>query len=55
MPADLAGAMRLKYSPAVKIMLVPCTGRVDILHILKALEAGWDAVFVSGCREGDCH
>lgn len=53
--ADLAGAMRLQYSPAVKIMLVPCTGRVDILHLLKAFEAGWDAVFVSGCHEGDCH
>ncbi len=53
--ADLAGAMRLQYPPAVKIMMVPCTGRVDILHILKAFEAGWDAVFVSGCHEGDCH
>ena len=37
--ADLAGAMRLQYPPAVKIMMVPCTGRVDILHILKAFEA----------------
>lgn len=53
--ADLAGAMRLQYPPAVKIMMVPCTGRVDILHLLKAFEAGWDAVFVSGCHEGDCH
>ncbi len=53
--ADLAGAMRLQYPPAVKILMVPCTGRVDILHILKAFEAGWDAVFVSGCHEGDCH
>ena len=53
--ADLAGAMRLQYPPAVKIMMVPCTGRVDILHLLKAFEAGWDTVFVSGCHEGDCH
>jgi len=53
--ADLAGAMRLQYPPAVKLMMVPCTGRVDILHLLKAFEAGWDAVFVSGCHEGDCH
>jgi coenzyme F420-reducing hydrogenase delta subunit len=53
--ADLAGSMRLQYPPAVKIMMVPCTGRVDILHILKAFEAGWDTVFVSGCHEGDCH
>jgi len=53
--ADLAGAMRLQYPPAVKIMMVPCTGRLDILFLLKAFEAGADAVFVSGCHEGDCH
>jgi F420-non-reducing hydrogenase iron-sulfur subunit len=35
--------------------MVPCTGRVDILHLLKAFELGFDAVFVSGCHEGDCH
>ena len=53
--ADLAGSMRLQYPPEVRIMLVPCTGRVDILHLLKAFELGFDAVFVSGCHEGDCH
>lgn len=53
--ADLAGAMRLQYPPEIRIVKVPCTGRVDILHILKAFEAGFDAVFVSGCHEGDCH
>lgn len=53
--ADLAGAMRLQYPPNIRIIMVPCTGRVDILHLLKAFEAGWDAVFVSGCHEGDCH
>jgi F420-non-reducing hydrogenase iron-sulfur subunit len=36
-------------------MLVPCTGRVDILHLLRAFELGFDAVFVSGCHLGDCH
>ena len=35
--------------------MVPCTGRVDILHLLRAFELGFDAVFVSGCHEGDCH
>jgi F420-non-reducing hydrogenase iron-sulfur subunit len=53
--ADLAGTMRLQYPPEVRILLVPCTGRVDILHLLKAFELGYDAVFVSGCHEGDCH
>jgi F420-non-reducing hydrogenase iron-sulfur subunit len=53
--ADLAGAMRLQYPPEVRIIMVPCTGRVDILHLLQAFEVGADAVFVSGCHEGDCH
>jgi F420-non-reducing hydrogenase iron-sulfur subunit len=53
--ADLAGAMRLQYPPEIRIILVPCTGRIDILHLLQAVEAGADAVFVSGCHEGNCH
>jgi F420-non-reducing hydrogenase iron-sulfur subunit len=53
--ADLAGSMRLQYPPTIRILMVPCTGRVDILHLLKAFEVGADAVFVSGCHEGDCH
>ncbi|MDP1761804.1 MAG: hydrogenase iron-sulfur subunit, partial [Deltaproteobacteria bacterium] len=39
----------------VRILMVPCTGRVDLIHLLKAFELGYDAVFVSGCHEGDCH
>ncbi len=35
--------------------MVPCTGRVDTLHLLKAFEGGADAVMVVGCLEGDCH
>lgn len=53
--ADLAGSMRLQYPTEVRILLVPCTGRVDILHMLKAFEKGFDAVFLSGCHIGDCH
>jgi F420-non-reducing hydrogenase iron-sulfur subunit len=53
--ADLAGAMRLQYPPEIRIIMVPCTGRVDILHLLQAFEVGGDAVFISGCHEGDCH
>jgi F420-non-reducing hydrogenase iron-sulfur subunit len=53
--ADLAGSMRLQYPPNIRIIMVPCTGKVDILHLLHAFEVGADAVFVSGCHEGDCH
>jgi len=47
--------MRLQYPPEVEVILMPCSGRVDIIHLLKAFEAGADAVFVAGCLEGECH
>ncbi len=53
--ADMAGSMRLQYPPNVRVVKLLCTGRVDILHILKAFQAGWDGVMVSGCEIGDCH
>ncbi len=53
--ADLAGSMRLRYPANVRIIKVPCTGRTDAIMLLKAFEAGADAVFVSGCQPGDCH
>lgn len=53
--ADLAGSMRLQYPPEIRIIMVPCTGRIDILHLLQAFEVGADTVFVSGCHVGDCH
>lgn len=53
--ADLAGSMRLSYPSSIKIVQVPCTGRIDLIHILKALEEGADGVMVAGCLEGECH
>jgi F420-non-reducing hydrogenase iron-sulfur subunit len=53
--ADMAGSMRLEYPPNVKIIRVPCSGSVDAIHIMKALEKGADGVLVAGCLEGDCH
>jgi coenzyme F420-reducing hydrogenase delta subunit len=53
--ADLAGAMRLQYSPNVRIVRLPCTGKVDAVVVMKAIEDGADGVFVAGCLEGQCH
>lgn len=53
--ADLAGTSRLQYAPNVRIVKLPCTGRIDTLFVLKAFEGGADAVLVSGCHPGDCH
>ena len=47
--------MRLSYPPEIKVIQVPCTGRVDIIHLLNALENGADGVYVAGCLEGECH
>lgn len=47
--------MRLSYPTNVKIVKVPCTGRVDIIHVLKAFESGADGVYLAGCLEGECH
>jgi len=47
--------MRLSYSADIKVIQVPCTGRVDILHLLNAIEDGADGVYVAGCLEGECH
>lgn len=52
---DLAGTSRLEYEPEVRVIKVPCTGRVDPLMVVKAFENGADAVLVSGCHPGDCH
>ena len=40
--------MRLSYPSNVKIIQVPCSGRVDILHLLRAIEDGADGVYVAG-------
>lgn len=53
--ADLAGSMRLHYPPNVKIVKMPCTGKIDSLYILRAFEKGADGVYVAGCLEGNCH
>ena len=47
--------MRLSYPATIKIIRVPCTGKVDTLHLMRAFEKGADGVYVVGCREGDCH
>ena len=46
--ADLAGSMRLQYPVNVKIVRLPCSGKIDVLHLLRAFENGADAAFVAG-------
>jgi coenzyme F420-reducing hydrogenase delta subunit/ferredoxin len=53
--ADLAGTTRLEYPANVRIIRLPCSGRIDFNLIIKAFEIGADSVLVSGCHPGDCH
>jgi len=53
--ADLTGTSRVKYSPNVKIIRFPCTGRIDFMLLLKAFANGADGIIVSGCHPNDCH
>ncbi len=53
--ADLAGISRIQYPPNVRIVRVPCTGRINPFYIMKALQDGTDGVLVSGCHPGECH
>ncbi len=53
--ADLAGISRLQYPPTIRVVRVPCSGRINPLYVFKALQGGADGVLVSGCHPGDCH
>ena len=53
--ADLAGVSRMQYPPSIRVIRVPCSGRINPLFILSALKNGADGVLVSGCHPGDCH
>jgi F420-non-reducing hydrogenase iron-sulfur subunit len=46
--ADLAGVSRFQYPPAIRVVRVMCSGRVDPIYVINALKSGFDSVFVSG-------
>ncbi len=46
--------MRLQYPSNIRIICLPCTGKEDLVHILRAFEKGADGVYVLGCLEGAC-
>ena len=46
--ADLAGSMRVEYPQSIKVIELPCTGKLDVLYVLRAFEDGADGVMVAG-------
>jgi coenzyme F420-reducing hydrogenase delta subunit len=53
--ADLAGVSRMAYPASVRVVRVPCSGRINPRFVLRALQRGADGVLVAGCHPGDCH
>ena len=53
--ADLAGTSRIQYPSNVRVIRVPCSGRINPFFILASLQHGVDGVIVSGCHPGECH
>ena len=53
--ADLAGVSRIQYPASIRVVRVPCSGRINPFFIIKSLTDGWDGVLISGCHPGDCH
>ena len=53
--ADLAGTSRLQYPPNLKVIRVMCSGRVNPIFVINALQQGADGVLIGGCHPGDCH
>ena len=52
---DMSGNRRLSLEPAIRIVQLPCSSKVDTLGIIKAFESGADAIFVLGCPAKKCH
>ena len=53
--ADMAGTSRITYPPNIRIIRVPCSGRIDPLLVVKGFQLGADGVLIAGCHPGDCH
>jgi heterodisulfide reductase subunit A len=53
--ADLAGTAKMRYSPEVKIVRIPCSGRVTLSQMLYPFTKGAKGVMIGACLEGNCH
>lgn len=53
--ADNAAIKKMDYPPEVEIIMLPCTGRIDVESIIQAFTGGADAVLIASCLLGDCH
>jgi heterodisulfide reductase subunit A len=52
---SLGGQHRDKYPEAVRLVELPCLGRVSALHLVEAVRLGAAGIFMAGCAEDRCH
>lgn len=52
---ELAGARRMKYSAQVRVVELPCSARLDPMHVLYALLKGAQSVVLALCPPNECH
>ena len=47
-------ALEEEFGKSIRLFPIPCSGRLDPVHLLKALETFADAAFIITCPEGAC-
>ena len=44
-----------EHPERIKVVVLPCTGKMEAIYALQAFEKGLDGVCVVACLEGTCH
>ena len=52
---QLLSTLNGSAAPKIRKVALPCSGKLEVSFLLKALENGADAVALFGCPEGECH
>ncbi|NVM29376.1 MAG: hydrogenase iron-sulfur subunit [Candidatus Helarchaeota archaeon] len=52
---DFAGMLRKSYSENIRLLRIPCVGRLSILDVLTAFQSGADLILIFGCEDDKCH
>jgi coenzyme F420-reducing hydrogenase delta subunit len=47
-------SLEKELGPRIRFFPMPCSGRIESLHLLRALENGADKVYIITCPEGSC-
>ena len=44
-----------EHTEHIKVVVLPCTGKMEAIYALQAFEKGLDGICVVACLEGTCH